>query len=47
MTHLWFTNAMNKKAQNVYNFCFHGNGTNWPSEILQNTAILVQIILFL
>ena len=47
ITHVWFTNVMNKKTQNVYDFCFHGNETNWLSEILQNTAILVQIILFL
>ena len=36
-----------KKTQNVYDFYFHGNGTIWPSEILQNTAIQMQIILFL
>ena len=38
---------MNKKTQNVYNFCFHGNRTNWPSEILQNTPISKQIILLM
>ena len=47
ITHVWFTNAMNKKTQNVYNFCFHGNETNWPLEILQNTPISKQIILFM
>ena len=30
---------MSKKTQNVYIFCFHGNGTNWPSEIWQNSCI--------
>ena len=38
---------MNKKAQNVYDFCLDGNQTNWPSEILQNTPILKQIILLM
>ena len=48
ISHVWFTNAMNTNTQNVYNFCFHGNGAIWLSEILQNTAILaMQIILFL
>ena len=36
-----------KKTQNIYNFCFHGNGTNWQTEILQTAAFLMQIILFL
>ena len=38
---------MNKQTQIVYNFCFHGNGTNWPSEILHNTAISKQIFLLM
>ena len=36
-----------KKTQNVDNFGFHGNGTNWPSVILQNTPISKQIILLM
>ena len=47
ITHVWLTYATNKKTQNVYIFCFHGNGTTWLSEILQNTAISKQIILLL
>ena len=38
---------MNKTTQNVYNFCFYGNQTNWPLEILQNTTISKQIILLM
>ena len=38
---------MNKKTQNINNFCIHGNETNWPSEILQNTPVSMQIILLM
>ena len=36
-----------KQLKHVYIFCFHGNGTNLPSDIVQNTAILKQIILLM
>ena len=45
-THVWFINAMNKKPQNVYNFCFHGNETD-RQKFYRNTPISKRIILLM